>query len=118
MQTSYQTARDFWTHRDAASLGEAMRSGLSLVGFGVEASDGEIGTVDEATYETSRSYIAVDTGPAPGKRVVVPAGLIGRIDFEGKRLLVDSTKDEIESAPECDGRGYEDEGYRAQLSGY
>jgi hypothetical protein len=88
MQTSYQTARDFWTHRDPASLGEAMRSGLSLVGFGVEASDG------------------------------VPAGLIGRIDFEGKRLRVDSTKDEIESAPECDGRGYEDEGYRAQLSGY
>jgi hypothetical protein len=38
-----QTARDFWTHRDAATLGEAMRSGVDLVGFNVEAADGGIG---------------------------------------------------------------------------
>ena len=39
-----------WTQRD-------------LTGFGVEALDGSIGKVDEATNDVSASYIVVDTGP-------------------------------------------------------
>ena len=34
-----------------------------LIGFAVAALDGDIGHVDEATYETGSSYLVVDTGP-------------------------------------------------------
>jgi hypothetical protein len=119
MESTYHAARDFWTHRDAATLGEAMRSGVDLVGLTVEATDGRIGKVTEATYETSRSYIVVDTGPwLLGQKVVLPAGVIDRIDFDTQTLLVNCTKHEIKNAPEFDASRYEDEGYRAELSGY
>jgi hypothetical protein len=34
-----------------------------LTGYAVEAIDGEVGSVDESTYEASGSYLVVDTGP-------------------------------------------------------
>ncbi len=36
---------------------------LDLSGFKVEATDGDIGKVDEATNEVGSSFIIVDTGP-------------------------------------------------------
>jgi hypothetical protein len=53
-----------------------------------------------------------------GEKVVLPAGVIDRFDFDTHTLFVDCTKDEIESAPEFDVNRYQDEGYRAELSGY
>ena len=45
-------------------------------GFGVEAIDGSIGKVDEATYDTDSSSIVVDTGPwIFGRKVMLPAGV-------------------------------------------
>ncbi len=54
---------DPWTYGNAETLGVDATRNLDLTGFSVEATDGGIGKVDEATYETSRSYIVVDTGP-------------------------------------------------------
>ncbi len=57
-----------------------------MKGFKVEATDGDIGKVDEATYEVGSSYIVVDTGPwIFGRKVVLPAGMIERIDLDKKR---------------------------------
>ena len=36
---------------------------LDVQGFYVEATDGNIGKVDEATYEVGSSCVVVDTGP-------------------------------------------------------
>ncbi|MBD0291736.1 MAG: PRC-barrel domain containing protein, partial [Thermoleophilia bacterium] len=45
-----------------------------VVGFSVEATDGGIGKVDEATYDVGQSYLVVDTGPwIFGKKVLLPA---------------------------------------------
>jgi hypothetical protein len=52
------------------------------------------------------------------RRWVLPVGVIDRIDFAAQTLLVDCPKDEIKNAPEFDASRYEDEGYRAELSGY
>ena len=42
---------------------------LDLTGYSVEASDGSIGKVDEATYDAGSSRVVVDTGPwISGKR--------------------------------------------------
>jgi hypothetical protein len=95
MTSGYQTTSDFWTYREATTLGADVRPGIDLVGFSVQARDGGIGKVASATYETSRSYIVVDTGPwIFGRKVMLPAGVIERIDLDSETIFVDRTKDE------------------------
>ncbi len=107
------TARDMWTYGDE-TIGD-----VDLTGFEVEALDGSIGKVDEASYEVGGSYIVVDTGPwIFGKKVLLPAGVIERIDPEAEKVFVSRTKDEIKSAPEYDETRSGDEGYRGEVGGY
>ena len=74
-----------------------------LTGFEVRATDGTIGTVDKATYDVGASYIVVDTGPwIFGKRVLLPAGVIQRVDRDGGIVHVGRSRDEIVSAPELE----------------
>jgi hypothetical protein len=88
---------DLWTHREP-TVGD-----IDLTGFSVEALDGGIGKIDEATHETGRSYIVVDTGPwILGKKVLLPAGVIDRVDPQRETVFVARTKDEIKNAPEHD----------------
>jgi hypothetical protein len=92
---------------------------LDLTGFKVEASDGDIGKVDEATHEAGGSYAVVDTGPwIFGKKVMLPAGVIRDIDLDTETIFVDLTKDEIKNAPEFDKDRYRSEGYRSELADY
>jgi hypothetical protein len=107
------SSADMWTYRDQSW------SGADLSGFDVEALDGGIGSVDEATAETGGSYIVVDTGPwIFGKKVILPAGVIDRIDPAERKVYVDRTKDEIKAAPEFDEDRLTDDAYRGELSGY
>jgi hypothetical protein len=107
------TTTDIWTYR------EQTWSGTDLTGFSVEANDGSIGKVDEATYEVGGSYTVVDTGPwIFGKKVLLPAGVIERVDPAEEKIYVNRTKDEIKNAPEFDESTYTDEAYRSQIGGY
>jgi hypothetical protein len=110
---------DPWTYGNAETLGVDATRNLDLTGFSVEATDGGIGKVDEATYETSRSYIVVDTGPwIFGKKVLLPAGVVQRVDLDSETVFVNRTKDEIKNAPEFDEMNYRDDAYRSQVSVY
>jgi hypothetical protein len=92
---------------------------IDLSGFKVEASDGDIGKVDEATNEIGSSFIVVDTGPwIFGKKVMIPAGLVRDIDPDTETIFVNAMKDEIKSAPEFDEKTYRDQSYRDELGGY
>ena len=92
---------------------------IDLSGFKVEATDGDIGKVDEATNEVGSSFIVVDTGPwIFGKKVMVPAGLIRDIDPDAETVFVNRTKDEIKNAPEFDESTFRDENYRTELGSY
>ncbi len=105
---------DLWTYRDQAMLTES-----DIAGFKVEALDGSIGSIDEATYDVGGSYIVVDTGPwIFGKKVVLPAGVISSIHLDDAVVYVNRTKDEIENAPPFDEARYRDETYRSDLAGY
>jgi hypothetical protein len=74
-----------------------------LTGFSVEATDGSIGKIDEATNEVGSAYIVVDTGPwIFGKKVIPPVGVIDRIDPEEEKVYVNLTKDQIKNTPEFD----------------
>ena len=74
-----------------------------LSGFDVEATDGSIGKIDEATYETSASYVVVDTGFwIFGKKRLIPAGVVERVDADDHKVYVRMTKDQIKDAPDYD----------------
>ncbi len=104
---------EMWTYGDE-SIGD-----IDLTGYSVEAVDGGIGKIDEATYDIGSSYIVVDTGPwIFGKKVLLPAGVIDRIDAGQEKIYVDRTKDEIKAAPELDEDRLADDAYRRELSGY
>jgi hypothetical protein len=109
---------DVWTYH--SEIGTSFTdSSVDLTGFEVEALDGSIGKVDEATYDTGRSYLVVDTGPwIFGKKVMLPAGVIRSIDEAEEKVFVNRTKDQIKNSPEFDDSLLEDETYRSRLGSY
>ena len=109
-----QTTTDIWT------FSEASLDPTSLIGYSVEATDGGIGKIDEATGETGRSHLIVDTGPwIFGKKVLLPAGVVDRVDLDAETVFVNRTKDEIKNAPEFDKDELrDDEVYRDNVGSY
>jgi hypothetical protein len=102
-----------WTYQD-----QSLTTG-QLNGYSVEAIDGSIGKIDEATYDVGASYIVVDTGPwIFGKKVMLPAGVISRVDHDDEQVFVNRTKEQIKEAPEFDAGLYRDDAYRGQLGSY
>jgi hypothetical protein len=113
------TSTDIWTYREAGVLGVDVGAGVDMTGYSVEAIDGGIGKVDEATYDVGSSYIVVDTGPwIFGKKVLLPAGVIDRIDSDDETIYVNRTKDQIKDSPEFDESTYRDADYRTEVDTY
>lgn len=107
------TTVELWTFRTESAIG------MDLTGFTVDAIDGKIGKVDEATQEAGGSYIVVDTGPwIFGKKVLLPAGVIRDVDLDTETIFVNRAKGEIKNAPEFDQKSYRDKGYRSQVGDY
>jgi hypothetical protein len=107
---------DPWSYRDKSGM--TAQGSTNLVGYAVEAADGGIGKVDEATNEVGSSYIVVDTGPwIFGKKVLLPAGTIDRVD-DGGKVYVDLTKDQIKDSPEFDQSSYNEPEYRNRVGDY
>ena len=92
---------------------------VDLTGYPIAAVDGDIGFVDEATNELlGSSYLVVDTGPwIFGRKVLLPAGVVERIDTVEHKVYVDRTKDQIKAAPEYD-QTVDDAQYRERLGNY
>jgi hypothetical protein len=113
-QQRSQTAVDIWTFT------EPNLDAANLIGFSVEAIDGGIGKIDEATGEAGRSHLIVDTGPwIFGKKVLLPAGVVDRVDLDTETVFVSRTKDEIKNAPEFETDALrDDDEYRSRLGGY
>ena len=105
---------EIWTYRT-----EIKPDARKLEGFHVEARDGSIGKVDEATEEVGSAAIVVDTGPwIFGRKVVIPAGVIERVDADEK-VFVSMTKDQIKDSPEFDPeKGWRNDEYRTRLGSY
>ncbi len=111
--TATRTRWSPWDYR------ETSWSGRDITGFEIEAIDGSIGKVDDATFDVGSSYLVVDTGPwIFGHKVMLPAGVVSRIDHENERIFVDRTKDQIKNAPEFDESRLSDTTYRDELATY
>jgi hypothetical protein len=114
-----QPEPDVWSYRDQAQLGYDPTGGVDLAGYKVEALDGSIGKIDEASNDVSQNYVIVDTGPwILGKKVMLPAGVIQRVDRDEEKIWVNRTKDQIKDAPEYEEGMLADSGYRGELGSY
>jgi hypothetical protein len=95
---------DMWTYRDPTWTVD-----YDLVGYDVEATDGSIGSIDEATNESASSYLVVDTGFwIFGKKRLIPAGVVSAVDHDSKKVHVNMTKEQIKSAPDYDRDDWND----------
>ena len=96
---------DMWTYRDST-----WTTSNNLVGYDVEATDGSIGKIDEATNDASSSYVVVDTGFwIFGKKRLIPAGVVSTVDHDAKKVYVTMTKEQVKSAPDYDRDDWNDE---------
>jgi hypothetical protein len=111
---AWDSSFDPWRYRDDVAL-----SGADLGGYKVEAVDGGIGKVDQATNEVNAACMVVDTGPwIFGKKVLLPAGTVSHVDHDSRIVYVDRTKEQIKSAPEYDPDRFTDQTYRDKIGGY
>ena len=108
-----RTEHDIWAYR--IEIGDTR----GIVGYSVEALDGGIGKIDEATEDVGAASVVVDTGPwIFGRKVILPAGVVDRIDREDETVYVNRTKDQIKNAPELGERAMTDDAHRDELSRY
>ena len=106
-----------WTYREDAYTESG--SATDIVGYSVEALDGSIGKIDEASHDAGSSYLVVDTGPwIFGRKVMLPAGVIRSVDSANETVFVNRTKDEIKDSPEYDETRREDNMFRDELGSY
>jgi hypothetical protein len=93
-----------------------------VTGWKVESRNGDhLGKVDEATYDSSSSCLVVDTGFwIFGKKRMIPAGVVERLDAEDEIVYVSMTKDEIKDAPDYDPDRHRDDeaGYHREVGQY
>jgi hypothetical protein len=89
---------EVWNFRDDAL------ARIDLRGFDVRARDGAIGKVVQATEGSAGGYLVVDPGVAMplGRQLLVPAGLVEKVDVENKRVVVRADRKQLENAPEYD----------------
>jgi hypothetical protein len=107
---------DAWNYRESA---EVTARGKDLTGFSVEAIDGHIGKIDRATLDVGSSFVVVDTGPwIFGRKVMLPAGTIDRVDWNDEKVYVDRTKDQIKDSPELTDADLDNPEYRDRLDTY
>jgi hypothetical protein len=106
-------------NENAESASADRQAHPDLSGYKVEATDGAIGSIDEASYEVDAAYLVVDTGPwIFGRKVLLPAGMVQRVDHGERIVYVDRTKEQIKDSPEFDAGTFHTPEYREQVGGY
>lgn len=94
------TSEGLWSYREGVYGPDET---MSVIGFDVEAVDGKVGRVEEESNMTDDSYIVADVGSwLSGRKVVLPASTVTRIDKDERKVHISQTKQEIQDAPEYD----------------
>jgi hypothetical protein len=90
--------------REEPAADPHLRSTREVVGYHIEARDGEIGHVDDFLAEEERwiiRHLVVDTGNwLPGKRVLVSPAWIEMVNWAERIVSVDLKRETIEKSPE------------------
>ena len=100
----------------------SLRSTRNVTGYYIEATDGDIGHVDDFIVDTTAwaiRYMLVDTRNWwPGKKVLVSPEWINEVSWPDSRVYVDMSKEAIKSAPEYDPNQPVARDYETRLFGH
>jgi hypothetical protein len=110
-------------HEAARNHGDAhLRSTKEVTGYGIVASDGRLGHVDDFIVDDKAwkiRYLAVNTHDWwPGKKVLLPPGWIGRVNWPDHVVTVEATRDQFRNAPEWNPGDPIDSTFEDKLSKY
>lgn len=99
-----------------------LRSSQEVTGYGIMASDGRIGNVEDFIVDTESwkiRYLAVDTRDwRPGKKILLSPDLIENVIWPDRTVTVDVTRAQVRSSPEWDPRDPITPGFMEELSAY
>src|SRR5687767_10499755 len=83
-----------------------LRSVNSLRGYAIQATDGEIGHVDQFYFDDGTwtiRYLVADTGGwLIGRRVLISPIALGDTDWQEQRLHVKLTRSQVENSPDIE----------------
>jgi hypothetical protein len=91
----------------ASARGDShLRSSKEVIGYHLQAADGELGHVDDFLVEDDSwtiRYVVVDTSNWwLGKHILVPPDWIRKVSWSQKKVHVDLTRETVKGAPEYD----------------
>lgn len=99
-----------------------LRSIEEVTNYYIQASDGDIGHVDDFVIDTANwtiQYMIIDTRNWwPGKRVLIAPTWIANISWEESKVYVDLTRETIKNAPEYDPATPVNREYESRLYDY
>ena len=104
---------------DMQGSGSLLRSTRAVMGYYIQAIDGQIGHVEDFVIDTTTwhiRYMVVDTRNWwPGKKVLVSPTWIDQVQWANQQVTVDLPRDRIKNSPEYDASILLDREYEARL---
>ena len=108
-----------WTWEAAKRDNPHLRSSLAVTGYHIQATDGDIGHVEDYLVDDASwaiRYMIVDTTNWwPGKKVLVAPAWIGRVDWDQSKVHVTVTRAQIQTSPEYNPARAVERAYETQL---
>jgi hypothetical protein len=99
-----------------------LQSVKDVTGCAIAALDGDIGEADDFLVEQDSwavRYVIVDTGRwLPGKKVLVSPRWVLGIDWDGRRIHVDLTREAVKNSPKFDPEKTVERDYETRLHQY
>ncbi len=99
-----------------------LRSIAAITGYGIHATDGEIGAVEDILIDDADwtvCYLTVDTGNWwPGERVLISPRSILKIDWVAKMIYLNVDRDTVKKSPPYDPAVTVDGGYDEKYLAY
>lgn len=96
-----------------------LRSSREVCGYAIEAADGDIGHLEDFILDDEKfvlRYVIVDTQNwLPGRKVLVAVPWVERIDWTGRALHINLTKQQIKDGPGYDPSEPVNRRYEARL---
>ncbi len=98
---------EMWTYDE-----QSWTEDTDLTGYAVQALDGDIGEISESTAEPGSARIVVETGFwIFGKKRMIPAGAVTRVDHDERVVHVNLTKEQVKAAPDFEEERWGDDHY-------
>lgn len=99
-----------------------IRSLADITTYTLQASDGKVGRCDDVLFNDKdwvvRYLVAKTSGWLTGKRIVISPSLLGTSDWPDKTILLELTKQQIETCPELDATAPISREYEIQYHQY